>query len=225
MTLKPPTLLAAYVNPGVILGVILGVAASRPAAAAGPPAPVPVVPDTAQYLLQSQLAIEQARAEAQRAAAQAKVQAELDANQARLEGRLAAERTSAQARLAAANAGTATATAAQLAELSLLAARPAREPLANPNASMKLATITPGLGSYFGTDHGVLVVRAPTHGILKLHDGDVILSIGDRTPASGSQAIRILSSYDRGEKIRLVILREHRRMQITATMPAVKHQH
>jgi S1-C subfamily serine protease len=56
--------------------------------------------------------------------------------------------------------------------------------------------------------------------VLKLRDGDVILSIGGRVPASSSQAIRILTSYDPGEKIRLVILREHHRMEISATLPA-----
>lgn len=66
----------------------------------------------------------------------------------------------------------------------------------------------------------MLVVRAPAHGVLKLQDGDVILSIGGRVPASSSQAIRILTSYDPGEKIRLVVLREHRRIDITAMLPA-----
>src|SRR5579863_7291106 len=42
---------------------------------------------------------------------------------------------------------------------------------------MELATLTPGLGSYFGTDKGVLVLRAPADGALRLEDGDVILAI------------------------------------------------
>jgi S1-C subfamily serine protease len=84
---------------------------------------------------------------------------------------------------------------------------------------MELTTLTPRLGHYFGADHGVLVVRAPTRGVLKLQDGDVILSIGGRVPATSSQAIRILTSYDPGEKITLVILREHHKIDITATMP------
>src|ERR1700730_13642038 len=40
---------------------------------------------------------------------------------------------------------------------------------------MELATLTPQLGRYFGTDKGVLVVRAPKD--FKLEDGDVILAI------------------------------------------------
>ncbi len=178
--------------------------------------PVPVVPDTAQQRAQAQLSIQQAQAQARVAAAQARVQAQLDANQARLEGQLAAQQAETQAQLDAARQRIA---AGGLAEPPLAMAWPMRERPALAVGNMELATLTPRLGSYFGTDHGVLVVRAPEHGVLKLQDGDVILSIGSRTPASSSQAIRILTSYDPGEKIRLVILREHHRMEITAAMP------
>src|SRR2546430_13415861 len=41
---------------------------------------------------------------------------------------------------------------------------------------LELATLTPRLGSYFGSEKGVLVVRAPADGALKLEDGDVIRS-------------------------------------------------
>lgn len=188
-----------------------------PASAAGPPLPVPLVPDTAQERLQSQLMIQQAQAQAQLAASQARVQAQLNANQARLEGQVAAEQAGTQAQIAAVHQGIAT--AGQLAELSPPIVGPMQEPLQGPVGTMELIALTPQLGRYFGTDHGVLVVRAPTHGVLQLQDGDVILSIGGRVPASSSQAVRILTSYDPGEKIRLVILREHHRMDISATLP------
>jgi S1-C subfamily serine protease len=186
-----------------------------PVSAAGPPLPVPLIPNTAQERLQAQIAVQQAQAQARIAADQAKVQARLDANQARLEGRLATQQAGTQAQLDAAAA-----TAAQLAALSLPIAAPMQGPMPGPLGTMQLTTLTPQLGRYFGTDHGVLVVRAPTQGVLKLQDGDVILSIGGRTPASTSQAIRILTSYDPGEKIRLVILRERHRIEITALLPA-----
>lgn len=160
------------------------------------------------------MAIQQAQAQARLAASQAKLQATLDASQARLEGQVAAQQ---QAQLNAAQRGLAS--SAQLAGPPLPLAWPMQEPLASPIGTMKLTTLTAQLGSYFGTDHGVLVVRAPAHGVLQLQDGDVILSIGGRVPASSSQAIRILTSYDPGEKIELVILRKHHRMDITATMP------
>lgn len=192
-------------------------AVSLAALAAGPPLPVPVVPDTAQQKLQTQIMIQQAQAQARLAADQAKVQARLDANQARLEGQVAAQEAGTQARL---GAQPGISPALPVAQLPLTMAGPIEEPLRRPAGTMQLITLTPQLGRYFGTDHGVLVARAPTRGVLKLQDGDVILSIGGRRPASSSQAIRILTSYDPGEKINLVILREHHRIDIATSMPA-----
>lgn len=192
------------------------------ASAAGPPLPLVIVPNTAQERAQAQLNLQQAQAQARLAASQAQVQAQLNANQARLEGQVAAQQMGTQAQLDASRQTAAA--AAQLAALSAPiagpVAGPTRESLAGPMGTMELTTLTPQLGSYFGADRGVLVIHAPRHGILKLQDGDVILSIGGRVPASRSQAIRILSSYDPGDKIRLVVLREHRRLDITATIPA-----
>lgn len=200
-----------------ILCAALASAVLLPALAAGPPIPVPIIPNTAQDRLQTGIMIQQAQAQARLAADQAKAQARLDANQARLEGQVAAQEAGTQALLGGSQE---IATMAPIAELSLPTAGPMEEPSRRPPGTMELITLTPRLGHYFGTDHGVLVARAPTRGILKLQDGDVILSIGGRVPASSSQAIRILTSYDPGEKIDLVILREHHRMTLTARMPA-----
>jgi hypothetical protein len=92
--------------------------------------------------------------------------------------------------------------------------------IAGPMADMELARLTPGLGRYFGTDTGVLVVRAPAKGGLGLQDGDVILSIDGRKPIDSSHVIRIISSYDPGEKLTLDVLRLHRRISVVATVPA-----
>ncbi|HYK25002.1 MAG TPA: PDZ domain-containing protein [Steroidobacteraceae bacterium] len=86
-------------------------------------------------------------------------------------------------------------------------------------ADMELATLSPRLGNYFGTDKGVLVVRAPAEGALKLQDGDVILSIDGREPTSGQHATRILTSYQPGEKIELRVIRERKHLDIATTMP------
>jgi len=88
-----------------------------------------------------------------------------------------------------------------------------------PLTDLELATLTPRLGSYFGSDKGVLVVRAPADGALKLEDGDVILAIDGRAPTSGSHATRILSSYQAGEKITLRIIRQHRTLDLETTLP------
>jgi S1-C subfamily serine protease len=92
-------------------------------------------------------------------------------------------------------------------------------PMQGPLANMELATLSPQLGKYFGTDKGVLVVRAPEGGALKLEDGDVILSIDGREPKSGAHATRILSSYQPGEKIGLKIVRQRKTMDLDTTVP------
>jgi len=84
---------------------------------------------------------------------------------------------------------------------------------------MELVTLTPKLGAYFGTDHGVLVVRAPSKADLKLEEGDVIVDIGGRVPQSGGHAMRILRSYQAGEKVTLNILRNKKSMKLEVTMP------
>jgi S1-C subfamily serine protease len=92
--------------------------------------------------------------------------------------------------------------------------------ISGPMADMDLASLTPGLGRYFGTDSGVLVVRAPSKGALGLQDGDVILSIDGRKPIDSSHVIRIFGSYDPGEKLTLEVLRMHHRISVVATVPA-----
>ncbi|HYL01602.1 MAG TPA: PDZ domain-containing protein [Steroidobacteraceae bacterium] len=98
--------------------------------------------------------------------------------------------------------------------------------LRGPVMDMELATVTPQLGRYFGSEKGVLVVRAPADGALKLEDGDVILAIDGREPSSGSHATRILSSYQPGEKITLRIVRMHKTLDLDTTLPArPEHRH
>jgi C-terminal processing protease CtpA/Prc len=85
--------------------------------------------------------------------------------------------------------------------------------------SAELVALTPKLGQYFGTETGLLVVRAPDDSRLKLEDGDVIVDIDGRTPSSPSHALRILSSYQAGEKLKLNILRARKRMSFEVTVP------
>jgi len=90
---------------------------------------------------------------------------------------------------------------------------------------LELVTITPGLGKYFGADSGLLVVRAPAGPGLELADGDVLVTIGGRTPESPGQAFRILQSYEPGEKVKLGILRDRKRMEFDVTMPPREAMH
>ena len=83
----------------------------------------------------------------------------------------------------------------------------------------ELASLTPGLGRYFGAEKGVLVVRAPEDSSLGLQDGDVIVTIGGREPQDGRHAMRILRSYQPGESVELRILRDRRAQSLRGTVP------
>ena len=86
-------------------------------------------------------------------------------------------------------------------------------------AGMELAALTPDLGRYFGTDEGLLVVRAPQASTVDLEDGDVIQRIGARTPNDPGHAMRILRSYEPGEELVIVIMRERQTRELRITLP------
>jgi len=88
-----------------------------------------------------------------------------------------------------------------------------------PLAGMELATMSESLGKYFGAKEGVLVVRAGSNDAFKLQDGDVILKIDGREPNSASHATRILRSYQRGEKLQMTLLRDHKTQTLSVTLP------
>ncbi len=89
----------------------------------------------------------------------------------------------------------------------------------NEFGGLELASLTPKLGSYFGTESGVLVVRAPTEAAYKLEDGDVIITIDGRKPDDGAHALRILRSYQSGEKLTLSVLRQRKTRSLQVVMP------
>ena len=86
-------------------------------------------------------------------------------------------------------------------------------------AGMELVAVTPELGSYFGTDHGLLVIRAPDNEAIDLQDGDVIREIGGRSPQDPGHAMRILRSYEPGEEVIISIMRNQRDNDIAFVFP------
>ncbi len=84
---------------------------------------------------------------------------------------------------------------------------------------IELIELTPGLGRYFGTDEGLLVVRIPENDKLPLAEGDVIRSIDGREPKSVSQAIRILRSYDAGDSFKVDVLRDRKKRSLDVQIP------
>lgn len=88
-----------------------------------------------------------------------------------------------------------------------------------PWRDIELVTLTPALGEYFGTDEGLLVVRAGSAAELGLRDGDVLLEIGGREPQSPEHAMRILNSFEPGESLQASIMRQRRRETLTIEVP------
>ena len=86
--------------------------------------------------------------------------------------------------------------------------------------SLELVPVTPKLGQYFGTDKGLLVVRAPpSTGGAGLEEGDVIMTIGGRTPEDPRHAFRILGSYQPSEPVKVEILRQRKRTTVEVRVP------
>ena len=92
-------------------------------------------------------------------------------------------------------------------------------------AGMEMVSLTPELGEYFGTDKGLLVVRAPGQKDIDIRDGDVILEIDGRTPDSPAHATRILRSYQPGEKMTLQLIRKKKKAKVEITLPEREMSH
>jgi S1-C subfamily serine protease len=89
--------------------------------------------------------------------------------------------------------------------------------------SMELIELNEGLGKYFGTDTGLLVVSAPKTESLELQDGDVIQTIDGREPTDVRHAMRILNSYESGESLKLGIMRDKKKRTLNVEVPSDHH--
>lgn len=84
---------------------------------------------------------------------------------------------------------------------------------------MEIVELTDGLGRYFGTDEGLLVISASQSNDFKLAEGDVIQSIDGRKPNSVDHCMRILASYQPGESLELKIMRDKQPQTIRVAIP------
>ncbi len=84
-------------------------------------------------------------------------------------------------------------------------------------SDMELVSLSKDLGRYFGAESGLLVISAPKS--LKLRDGDVIMRIDGREPSSVNHCMRILGSYQPGEKLELAIMRDKKPQTIEIEVP------
>jgi hypothetical protein len=83
---------------------------------------------------------------------------------------------------------------------------------------LDLRKINSGLGEYFSTDHGVLVLDVDEDSTLGLRPGDVIQAIGDREVEDVSDVLRILRSYEDDEGITFSVVRQGRETRVEGTM-------
>lgn len=99
---------------------------------------------------------------------------------------------------------------------------PGLEALLGPEpvfSALELVPLTPRLGRYFGTEKGLLVVRVGSSPGLPLEEGDVLQSIDGREPENPGHAFRILRSYQPGEKVKLGVMRDRKRLELEVILP------
>ena len=85
---------------------------------------------------------------------------------------------------------------------------------------MQLVPMNEGLSVYFGVGEGLLVLEPPSDNEeLQLEAGDVVLTVGDRTPSTATHLLRILRSYEEGETVRVTVMRRQRRQVLSFTVP------
>ncbi|MDP2186897.1 MAG: PDZ domain-containing protein [Xanthomonadales bacterium] len=89
-------------------------------------------------------------------------------------------------------------------------------------SGLSLAEINPGLGHYFGTEAGVLVLRDGKDGLDQLKAGDVITAIDGKEVKSPRAVMRALREKEAGSKITFAVLRDKRSQQLEVTSPALR---
>lgn len=82
-------------------------------------------------------------------------------------------------------------------------------------SGLELVRVGPELGSYFGTERGVLVAAVSEESALGLQAGDVILEIGDRTVEDPARVRSILATYGDDESVTFRIRRDGREMDVS----------
>ncbi len=84
---------------------------------------------------------------------------------------------------------------------------------------LKLTELEEGLGAYFDTDRGVLVLQARDDNALQLQTGDVILSVNGDTVTRPADVVRALRDVDSGATVDIEVKRQRRNETLEVVIP------
>ena len=85
-------------------------------------------------------------------------------------------------------------------------------------SGLELARMNPGLGRYFGTEQGALVLETQLDDA-DLLAGDVIVAVNSEPVTSPKDAMRQLRSAPAGEPVKMAVVRDGRTVDIEVTAP------
>lgn len=88
-----------------------------------------------------------------------------------------------------------------------------------PWSVLQLSPVNAELGRYFGTDHGVLVLDTDASAMPELKAGDVMQTVDGKSVDSVFGVMRALAGKERGQQIKVDLVRERKQQAIMVTAP------